>query len=87
MTFFNCQFQCCLANALEDCSDVPGKVRSFIGCDSNVVYVLGTLISFDYWVQVLTHETSKSKHRSAKTLCESFLGKSFASNNECKHFH
>ena len=57
VAFLNYQFQSYLANALEDCPNVPDEVRSFISCDSNVVYVLSTLISFDNWVQVLTHET------------------------------
>ena len=87
MAFLYCQLQSCLANALEDCPNVPGKVRSIIGCNSNVVYVLSTLVSFDDWVQVLTHETWKSRHRSAKTLCKSFIGKSSASKIERKHFH
>ena len=57
MAFLIRQFQSCLQNTLEDCPNVPGEVRSIIGCDSNVVHALSTLVSFDDCVQVLTHET------------------------------
>ena len=60
MVFLNCQLQSCLANALEDCADVPGEVSSNITCDSNVIYVLSTLVSFDDWVELFTHETRKA---------------------------
>ena len=87
VAFLNCQFQRWLVNTLEDCPKVPGEVRSFIGCDSKVVHVLSRLVSFDNWVQVLTHGTWKSGHRSAKSLCKSFVGKSSASEIECELFH
>ena len=51
MAPFDCQFQSCIANALEDCPNVPGKIRSVIGCDSNNINVLSTLVSFDNWVK------------------------------------
>ena len=87
MALLDCQFQSRLANALENCPNAPGKVRSIIGCDANVVHVMGTLVSFDNWVQVLRLETLKSRHRSAKTLCKSFVGKGSAGEIECKYFH
>ena len=84
---FDCQFQSCLANAFEDCPNVPGKIRSVIGCNSNVIHVLSTLVSLDNWDQVLAHETWESRQRSAETLCKSFVGKCSASKIEYMHIH
>ena len=86
MTFFNCQLQSCLANALEDCPNVLGKVLSIGDWNSNVVYVSGTLVSFEKWVQVLTHETWKGRHISTKSLCMSFISKSSAGKIEMQAF-
>ena len=47
VALFDRQFQSCIANALEDCPKVPGKVRSVIGCDSNIIHVLSTMVSLD----------------------------------------
>ena len=87
MATLDCQFQSRLTTAPKDCQNVLGQVHSNIGCDSNVVHIMSTLVSFDYWVQLLAHETWKSRHRFSEILCKSFLGKSSASKNECKHFH
>ena len=87
VAFSDRQFQSCIANALEDCPSVQGKVRSIIGCDSNIIRKLSTLARFDNWVQVLAHAARKSRHRSVETLCKSFVGISSASKIECKHFH
>ena len=76
-----------MANALEDCPNVPGKVRSIIGCNSDIDYVMSTLVSRGNWVQLLAHETRKRRRRSAKTLCKSFVRIVSASKIECKHFH
>ena len=57
MAIFDRHFNSCLADALEDCPNVPGEVRSHIGGDSNVAHVLSTLASLKDWVQVHTHET------------------------------
>ena len=74
-----CQFQYCLANELEDCPNVPGKVHSILDCNSNVVQVLSTLVNFDNWVQRLVHAIWKGRERSAVTLCMSFVGKNSSS--------
>ena len=86
VVLLDCQFHSCIANALEDCPNVPGKVRSVIGCDSNIIHLLSTLVSLDNWVQILAHEAWKSRHRSAKALCKSPVGKRCASKIESKHF-
>ena len=83
LAFLFCQFQSCLANALEG---GPDKFRSLVGSNPNFVHVLSTLFSFDNWVQVLTYETLKSTHRSAETLGISSVGRGSASKIECKHF-
>ena len=66
---------------LEDCPNVPDEVRSIVGCNSNFVQSLGTLVSFDNWVEVPVHEARKGRHRSAKTLCKFFVGKNSSSKN------
>ena len=50
------QFQSCLANALENCLVAPGKIRIIVGCTHKIVHVLSTLVSFDNWIGVFTHE-------------------------------
>ena len=60
VALLNCQFQSCLANTPEDCPNVPRKVRSISGCNSKIIHVLSTLVSFDNWVQVLAHEARKA---------------------------
>ena len=87
MALFNYLFQSCLASALEDSPNVLEKVRSIVGCSSNIVHVLSTLVTFDNWIQVLTQEARKSRHRSAETLCKSFVGESFAIKTDCELFH
>ena len=86
MAQLNYQFQSCLAIALEDWPNVPGNIRNNVGCNPNIVHILSTFVSLDNCVQVFTHETSKSRHKSAENLCKSILGKNSASKNECKHF-
>ena len=87
MAFFYCLFKFCFPSALEDCSNNPGELCSTISCNSIIVHILSTLVLFDNWIQLLTHETSKSRHRSAETLCKSLLGKSSAGKIDCKHVH
>ena len=82
-----CLFSSCLADALEDCPNVLGKIRSNIGCNPNIVHVLSTMVNFDNWVQVLTHKTRENRHRSVETFCKSLLRNSSASNFDWKHFH
>ena len=41
IAFFYCQFQTCLANLLGECPNVQGSVRSMIGCNPNIVHVIG----------------------------------------------
>ena len=66
---------------------IPRKIRSIIGWKSNIIHALSTLVSLNNWVQVIAHETRKTRHGSAETLCKSFLGKSSASRIEREHFH
>ena len=87
MALLYCQFLSCVVNELEDCPSVPGKFRSIAGYNNDVVHVLKTLVSLDNWVQVLAHETWRGTHRSAKTLCESLVGKNSASKSKRKQFH
>ena len=54
-------FQFCIAIALEDYPSVPGEVCNIIGCDSNIIHVLSTLVSFYNWVQVLAHEAREKQ--------------------------
>ena len=78
----DCQFQPYWANALEYWSNVPVEISSIFGCNLNIVHELSTFISFINSVQVLTHETWKCRHISAKTL-----GKGSTSKVECRCFH
>ena len=61
-----------------DCPNVPGMMRSIVGCNSNIVHFLSTLVNLDNRVQALAHKTWKSKHGLTKTLWNCFVGKSSA---------
>ena len=81
-----CQFQSCLADALEDCPNVPGKVSTFVCCNPNIGHILSTLVSFDNWFQGRWPETWKNRHIPAENLCMSFLGK-ISTKTEGKRLH
>ena len=47
LIFVHCQLKACLLDAFESFSHVGNEVISIIGCDADVVHILGTLIRFN----------------------------------------
>ena len=68
MALFYCYFQSRLSNTLEDCPNVPVRIRSVFGCTSNTVHILSTLVNFDNWVQIVAHKTWECRHWYNQTL-------------------
>ena len=63
--FLFCPIQSCLANALEDFPNVPGKLLCIVIRNPSFVQVRSTLIILDNCVLVLAHEIWKCRQRSA----------------------
>ena len=59
VTFVHCQLKACFLNAFECCSQVSHEVVSIIGCDADIVHILGTLVRFDDFVKVFPHKARK----------------------------
>ena len=71
----HCQFKACILNAFDCCSQVTDEVVSIIGCDADIVHILGTLIRFIDFVKIFSHETGKCGQCPAKALCLTSVGK------------
>ena len=56
MALFNSEFQSCLSDTFEYCSDIAYELHHWVGSYSNVVNLLCTLICFDYVVQIFSHK-------------------------------
>ena len=60
MAFGHCQFMTCFLNAFEGCPLVSDEMISVVGgCDADIVHVLGTLVRFDNFIKVFSHETGE----------------------------
>ena len=59
VAFLNCEFLASFADAFEDCSDVLDELFRCAGGNSNIVYVLGTLVCFNDGVELPPHEARK----------------------------
>ena len=75
VTFVHCQLKACFLNAFERCSQVSYEVVSVIGCDADIVHILGTLIGFDGFVKVFPHKARKCGKSPAKALCQTSVCK------------
>ena len=75
VTFVHCQLKASFLNAFERCSQVSYEVVSIVGCDADIVHILGTLIRFDDFDGVFPHEARKRGQSSAKALCQTSVCK------------
>ena len=82
MTFVHRQFEACLLNAFESCSEGGDVMISIIGCLAAVVHVLDTLIHVKNFAEILFHETRKCRQRPGKALCQASVSKCAASEIE-----
>ena len=71
----HCQFKACFLNAFKCCSQVGNEVISIVGCDADIVHILGTLIRFYDFVKVFSHEARKCGQFPAKAVCQTSVGK------------
>ena len=70
-TFVHCQFEACPLNAFKSWSQVRNEVVSVIDCNANVVHILSTLVRFDDFVKVFSHENWEC----GQALCQTSLCK------------
>ena len=75
VTFVHCQLKACFLNAFGCCSQVSYEVVSIIGCDANIVHILGTLIRFDDFIEVFPHKDRKCGQSPAKAFCQTSVCK------------
>ena len=52
MALMHRQFKACFLDAFEGCSQVGNEVIMIVGCDADIVHVLGTLIRFDNIIMI-----------------------------------
>ena len=75
MTFVHRQFKACFLDAFESCSQVSDEMISIIGCDTDVVYILGALVRFNDFVKVFPRKAGECGQCPAKALCQSQICK------------
>ena len=61
IAFVHCQFKACLLNAFECRSQVSDEMISVVGCDADIVHILGALIRFDNFIKVFSHEARECR--------------------------
>ena len=86
MVFVHCQLKACLLDAFGSCSQVGEEVISIIGCNADVVTILGSLVRFNDFAEVFFHEARKCGQHPAKALCQTSVSECATSEINDPHF-